>query len=168
MSPLPASPRRARGFTLIETLITAFVLGTAFVAATWSMNATAKTKAAYDNAANPSGFLAQEIFNLADGLPRVPSGPSGVSNGFAVVALNSLVGASFTPPILSDKTVAPGFEGWKQKVALSIYAVGALTTPTGMDPKLGIPPESAYVYRLDVTVQKDGADVDSYSWWLNP
>jgi len=64
--------------------------------------------------------------------------------------------------------VAPGFDGWKQKVALSIYAVGALTTPTGMDPKLGIPPESAYVYRLDVTVQKDGADVDSYSWWLNP
>jgi prepilin-type N-terminal cleavage/methylation domain-containing protein len=167
MNPTPA-PRRARGFTLIEVLITAFVLGSAFVAATWSMNATAKTKAAYDDAANPSGFLAQEIFNLADSLPRTPSGTTGVTNGFAVTALDALIGASFSPPILADKTIAPGFDGWKQKVALSIYAVSDPATPTALDPKLGLPPESDHVYRLDVTVQKDGQDVDTYSWWLNP
>ena len=160
--------RRCRGFTLAEVLITAMVIGTAFVAATWSMAATAKTKAAYDEADNPSGWLAQEIFSLADGLPRTPSGPSGVSSGFAVVALNSLVGANFSPPIAADKTIVPGFDGWKQSVALSIYSVSDLTHPTALDPTLGLPPESDKVYRLDVTVQHDGQTVDTYSWWLNP
>ena len=36
--------RSRRGFTLLEVLVTAVVLGTAFVAATWSMSATARTR----------------------------------------------------------------------------------------------------------------------------
>lgn len=156
------------GFTLAEVLLTAFVLGTALVAATWSMSATAKTKAAYDQAESPAAFLAGEIFNLADGLPRTPSGTTGAHTGAAVVALDSLVGASFTPPILADLSVAPGYAGWKQSVALSVYAVSDLTTPTALNPAAGLPPESDHVYRLVVTMLHDGQIVDTFSWWLNP
>jgi prepilin-type N-terminal cleavage/methylation domain-containing protein len=160
--------RRLRGFTLVEVLITAFVIGTAFVAATWSMTATARTKAAYDAASSPAGFLAQEIFNLADGLPRTPSGTIGVTSGGAVAALDSLEGASFSPPILSDGTLAPGLAGWRQSVDLSIYSLDNLVTPCNLDPADGLPAESSYVYRLEVTIKQDGKLVDTFSWWLRP
>jgi len=167
-----ATPRTHRGgpagFTLAELLITALVIGTAFVAATWSMTATARTKAAYDKAAGPAPFLAQEIFTLADGLPRVPSGITAVTSGAAVIALDSLVGASFSPPILADASVAPGFDGWGQSVELSVYAVDDLTTPTTLDPADGLAPESGFVYRLDVAVQHDGEPVETFSWWIHP
>ncbi len=167
-----ATPSRApgsqSGFTMAELMITVLVLGTAFIAATWSMTATALTKTAYDQAAGPAPFLAQEIFTLADGLPRKPSGMTGAVSGAGVVALDSLVGASFSPPILSDASLAPGFDGWKQSVDLSVYAVDDLETPTALDPADGLAPEGGFLYRLDVTVLHDGETVDSFSWWIHP
>jgi prepilin-type N-terminal cleavage/methylation domain-containing protein len=168
-----AVPRRARravtaGFTLFEVLLAVLILGTALVASTWSMTATARTKAAYDQAASPALFLAQEIFTLADGLPRTPIGMTGATTGAAVVALDSLVGAKFSPPILADASVAPGFEGWEQSVDLSVYALDDLATPTGDDPAEGLAPESGCVYRLDIEVRHDGEAVGSFSWWVHP
>ena len=160
--------RSSAGFTLVEVLITAFVVGSAFVAATWSMSAVARTKAAYENAEGPAGFLAQEIFNLADGLPRQPSGMTGATIGNAVVAIDSLINASFSPPIQSDCTAAPGLEGWRQNVDLAVYSVADLSAPAGLDPADGLPPEAGYVYKLDVSVEHDGKLIDSFSWWLRP
>lgn len=160
--------RNSAGFTLVEVLITAFVVGSAFVAATWSMSAVARTKAAYENAAGPAGFLAQEIFNLADGLPREPSGMTGATIGNAVVAIDSLINASFSPPILSDGSVAPDMAGWRQNVDLSVFAVDELSTPAALDPADGLPPEAGFVYRLDVSIEHDGKLIDSFSWWLRP
>ncbi len=169
----PIHPSRKRpggpaGFTLAEVLLTAVVIGGAFVAGTWSMSATARTKAGYDQAANPAQFLAQEIFTLSDGLPREPSGMTGATSGAGVLALDSLVGASFSPPILADCTLAPGFDGWEQSVELSVYAVDDLATPTSLDPADGLAPESGHVYRLDVSVHHDAELVDSFSWWIHP
>jgi len=163
-----AAPRGVRGFTLFEVLMTAVVLGTAFVAATWSMSATARTKAAYDKASSPAAFLASEIFTLADGLPRTPAGTPGANSGAEVLALDCLVGSSFSPPILSDASPAEGFDDWKQVVSLSVYSVANLSVPTGLDPADGLAPESGYVYRLDVSMLQAGEVVDSFSWWLNP
>jgi prepilin-type N-terminal cleavage/methylation domain-containing protein len=160
--------RRPAGFTLIEVLITALVIGTAFVAATWSMAATAKTKAAYDQASSPAPFLAQEIFTLADGLPRVPSGTTGVTSGAAVFALDSLEGASFSPPILADGSEASGFDDWQQDVDLSIHSIDDLDHPADLDPADGLPPESSFVYRLEVSVRHEGEVVDTFSWWIHP
>ena len=64
--PRPSS----RGFTLVELLVTAVVLGTAFIAATWSLSATARTKELYDRDESPAFELAKEIHELADSLPR--------------------------------------------------------------------------------------------------
>ena len=166
-TPVP-STRRPAGFTLVEVLITAFVVGTAFVAATWSMSAVARTTAAYEDSGGPAAFLAQEIFNLADGLPREPNGLTGATIGAGVVAIDSLINASFSPPILSDCSVAPGMEGWRQNVDLSVFAVDDLVTPAALDPADGLPPEAGFVYRLDVSIEHDGKLIDSFSWWLRP
>ncbi len=165
---LPALRARQAGFTMAKLLITAFVIGTAFVGATWSMSALTRTKAAYAQDAGPAAFLAQEIQTLADGLPRTPSGTTGATSGVAVVALDSLVNASFSPPILADGTVASGFTGWRQSVALSIYALNDLSTPTADDPAQGLPAESALIYRLDVSVLHDNELVKTFSWWMHP
>jgi len=163
-----ALQRRQSGFTLAELLLTAFVIGTAFVAATWSMSALTRTKAAYEQDSGPAMFLAQEIQALADGLPRTPCGVTSATNGAAVAALDSLVNASFSPPILSDGSVAPGFEGWRQNVDLSVCALSDLATPTTDDPADGLPPESALIYRLDVSILHDDELVKTFSWWINP
>jgi len=166
------APRTRRagpaGFTLFEVLLAVFILGTALVASTWSMTATARTKEAYDQAKSPAQFLAQEICTLADGLPRTPIGMTGATSGFAVVALDSLVGAHFSPPILADGSVAPGFDGWAQSVNLSVYDLDDLATPTAADPAAGLAPEAGSIYRLDVEVSLDGEPVDTFSWWINP
>jgi hypothetical protein len=161
-------PRHAAGFTLAELLLTVFVIGTAFVAGTWSMSATARTKAAYAEGSGPAAYLARELLALADGLPRAPSGATGATTGAAVVALCSLEGASFSPPILADGSAADGFDGWRQDVDLSIYALDDLTTPTGEDPADGLAPEAARLYRLDVSILHDDELVDAYSWWIHP
>ena len=163
--PLPGHPS---GFTFAELLLTVFVLGTAFVAGTWSMSATARTKAAYEGAGGPALFLAQEIQAMADGLPRTPSGVTGVTSGAAVLALDSLDGAHFSPPILADGSVAPGLDGWGQDVSLSVYSLDDLTTPTADDPADGLDPESDCLYRLDVSVLHEGEPVHSFTWWIQP
>lgn len=160
--------RNQSGFTMAELLLTAFVIGTAFVAATWSMSALTRTKSAYEQDSGPAAFLAQEILAMADGLPRTPCGVTGATNGATVAALDSLVNASFSPPILADGGVAPGFEGWRQNVHLSVYALSDLTTPTADDPADGLPPESARIYRLDVSILHDDELVKTFSWWINP
>jgi prepilin-type N-terminal cleavage/methylation domain-containing protein len=178
MNSVPHAPRSRRkdsglsrtdsGFTMVELLLTALVIGTAFVAATWSMSATARTKAAYEKEGGPSVFLGQEIQTLADSLPREPSGMTGAVTGAGVVALDSLIGASFSPPILADGSAAEGYDDWQQNVDLSVYSLSDLTMPTDDDPADGLAPESDKIYRLDVEVLQGGETVKTYSWWIHP
>ena len=166
---LPAPRRRpAAGFTLIELVLTVFVLGTAFVAGTWSMSAVARTKAAYDKEKGPAAFLAREIMTLADSLPREPSGMIGATSAAGVLALDSLIGASFCPPIMADGSLIPDLYEWRQNVALTVYELDSLTTPMPCDPADGVPPESAQIYKLDVSILHEGQVVDGFSWWIHP
>ena len=160
--------RRNRGFTFLELLVTAVVLGTAFIAATWSLNATMRTKEVYDQNDSPAFYLAKEIQELADGLPRTPSGTVGVTAIGDVVALDSLVGASFSPPVLSSGVVATGFDSFSQHVSLSVYDMSNPTTATADAPEAGMPPDSDKLYRLEVLVRENGQDLDSFHWWINP
>ncbi len=162
------APRSSRGFTFVELLVASVVLGTAFVAATWSMNATLRTKAVHDAADGPALFLANEIHVLADSLPREPAGLVAATDVADVGALDALVGASFSPPVLSDGTVTTSFDGWSQHVSLSVHAISDPETPTADDPAAGIPADGGKLYRLAVLVRHDGQDIDTFHWWINP
>lgn len=164
----PRARSATRGFTLLEVLVAAVVLGTSLVAATWSMNATARTQALHELADGPADDLAREIHELASGLPREPSGQVGAHSAADVLALDSLVGASFSPPILADGSVAEGLDGWSQHVDLEVHALSALDTPTDDDPAAGLPPDGDKLYRLVVEIRLDGESAGVFSWWINP
>ena len=167
--PVTQSARNSqRGFTLVELLVTALVLSTAFLSATWSMNATARTKEVYAKNQTPAFFLAKEIHELAVALPKTPSGTTGVTTGGAVVALDSLVGARFSPPIFSDGSASDEHDGWKQLVSLAVYDLADPTTPTADAPEDGLASDGTKLYRLEVLVQQDGQDIDTFHWWINP
>jgi len=167
-SMLAPTGRRQRGFTFVELLVTAIILGTSFVAATWSMSATARTKAMHDKAATPAFFLAKEMFELADRLPRQPSGVTGVTLPEAILALDSLDGASFSPPLLADGSAAGDFEGWSQHVDVSVYDMANPATPVPGDAWHALPADAAQLYRLEVAIRCDGQDIDTFHWWINP
>ena len=160
--------RTSRGFTFLELLITAVVLGSAFVAATWSMSATMRTKAIYDREDSPAFYLAKEIHELADGLPREPSGVTGATAIGDVVALDSLVGASFSPPVLSSGIEANGYDTFSQHVTLAVYDMDDPTTPTADAPEDGLVADGDKLYRLEVLVRENGQDLESFHWWINP
>lgn len=162
------NPRSASGFTLLELLVTAVVIGGAFVAATWSMSATMRTKAIYDKESSPAFFLAKEIHELADGLPREPSGTTGVTAAADVVALDSLIGAEFSPAVLASGAAAIGFEDFSQHVSLAVYAMDDPDTPTADAPEDGLPPDGDKLYLLDVLIRENGQDLESFQWWINP
>ncbi len=157
-----------RGFTLVELLLAAVVIGTAFLAATWSANAAARTRAAYDQASGPAFHLAKEIHELAVGLPRTPSGTTGVTSGAAVVALDSLVGAAFDPAIASDGTASDGHADYSQHVTITVHDMAAPATPTGDAPEDGLPSDGDKLYRLSVLVRENGRDLDTFHWWITP
>ena len=160
--------RNNGGFTLAEVLVASFILGTAFIAASWSLSATASTQAGYGSTEGLALFVGREINELAGSLPKTPSGQTGANNVNDIVALDSLIGASFSPPVMADGTVVSDMSEWTQVVDLSIYSMSDLTTPTSDDPALGLPADADKLYRLDVVVRRNGEDVGSYQWWITP
>lgn len=157
----------SRGFTLLELLMTAIVLGTSLVAASWSMSAVARTKVLHEANDDPALALAREVHELALGLAREPAGLTGASTAAQVTALDALVGAHFSPPILADGTTATGYDGWSQHVSLAVHALSDLSR-TGDDPADGLPSDGDRIYRLVVEVRHDGQPVSTSSWWLSP
>ena len=160
--------RRQAGFTLLELLITSVILGTAFVAASWSMSATARAQALYETDDTTSLMLAREIHELAVGLSRTPAGTTGVTDASALVAIDGLIGATFSPAVLSDGTAAQGLDGWSQHVSLDVVEWTALDVPTSTDPADGLAGDGSTLYRIHVELRKDGLFVDTHTWWLNP
>jgi len=164
----PRTPHHAGGFTLLELLITAVVVGTAFVAASWSMSATARTEALHAEQDDPALELAREIRELAVGLPREPSGTTGASSAAPPTALDGLVGAVFDPVLLADGGTSDAHDGWSQHVDLDVVTVSDPGTALGLDPAEGLPADGPWLYRLRVEMRLDGHVVDEFTWWIDP
>ncbi len=165
----PSSAQRpTRGFTLLEILVTAMLLGVSVIAATWAMSTTASSKTVVGEEPSTAARLATEIFELADTLPREPGGVVAATNGTPIDALDALVGASFSPPILADGTTESSLGQWRQQVSLAVYDLTDLSAPTADDPAAGIAADAAKIYMLSVTMLEDGQAVDTFDWWLAP
>jgi len=163
-----ARGRRRAGFTLIEVLIAAAIVGTAFVSVTNAMSAASSSKAQLVNEPFQAMQLAQEIHTLSKILSREPSGTTGAKTAAAVTALDSLIGASFSPPLLADGTQANTLTGWRQNVSLDVYAIDDLSTPTGEDPATLFATYASRMFQLNVTIIENGTQVGTYQWWITP
>ncbi len=159
---------RPGGFTLVETLVAAIVAALVIVALADSITSSVGTRQSLAPPPGSAFHLAQEIYELAIQLPSQPSGTEGVTNGADVVALDSLSGAVFSPPIRADKTALSGYAGWTQQVALSIYALDDLDSATTMAISDGLSPSEGCVYKLSVTILARGDEVDAFEWWIKP
>ena len=159
--------RRRSGFTLVEVLLAALITGIALAAVSWTMNSAAQAEAVMNE--DPRAFLlAREIRELADTLSRQPSGVVGATRGSDVMALDSLHGAVFSPPLRSDRTEQLSLGGWAQRVTLDVVSLDHPSTPTGESPTLGLSSKAQRLYRLTVAVTRDGEPVDRFEWWLVP
>jgi len=162
-----AKTRGVRGFTLVEILLAALITGIALAAVSWTMASAAQAQSVINQ--DPRAFLlAREIRELADTLARQPSGVVGVTRGEDILALDSLHGAVFSPPVRSDRTKQAALTGWAQHVTLAVCSLDDPTTPTGESPTLGLASGAKRLYRLTVAVTHDGEPVDRFEWWLAP
>jgi prepilin-type N-terminal cleavage/methylation domain-containing protein len=162
-------PRRSRaGFTLAEVLMVTVVVGVGVVGASWLMAMAAQTQSV--QAANSTDTLnvAREIRELAGALSRVPSGSGAVTAFADVAALDSLDGAEFSPPILSDGSSSADYTGWTQRIDLSLR--DATAPDTVID--AGVPEVvqgSGHVFLLEVEILDDNdALLDTHCWWITP
>ena len=162
----PATRRKA-GMTLIEVLVSAVVVSLALVSGSWALSQASSSKSIHTEAPLTAALIAREIHELALRLPAGPSGQPAATSGADVVALDTLAGASFTPPIRSTLDTIPGTAGWKQSVSVAVYELDKLDKPKvkGYAP---IDPGDDRLYRLTVQVSSHGVDQGTWWWWLDP
>lgn len=164
----PTQRARTRGFTYVEVLVAATLIGLALVTATASLDSTVRMKAEYEADSGTAHLLAKEIYELAVTLPSAPSGSLGATAAAEVEALDSLIGASFTPPLRADLTSASEFATWTQQTALTVYDIGDLDTPTGDSAADGIGEQESKLYKLSVTVLQGAEPAGTFHWWIQP
>jgi prepilin-type N-terminal cleavage/methylation domain-containing protein len=159
--------RRCRGFSLVEVLTAAVIVGIALAAVSWSISSAAQARSAL--AEEPVAFLlAREVRELAESLPRTPSGAGPATRASEVLALDTLDGAQFSPPLRADKTADASLSGWTQVTSLSVCTLGNPSVATFEDPAAGLDESAERMYRLTVAVLRDGELVDRIHWWLAP
>jgi len=158
---------RSRGFTIIEILVATMLVGVALISTSWAMSSAARSKVVLEDRGFEAAMLAREIHEMAQSLPREPSGVVGVSKGADVEALDSLVGAVFSPPVRADGQTLSSKTGWSQSVDVKVCCLDDPSVKTDEALK-GLSKNEEKLYQLEVTVSYDGAAVDTFSWWLAP
>jgi hypothetical protein len=113
-------------------------------------------------------LLARELRELAETLPREPSGGSPATSASEILALDTLDGAVFSPPLRANGSADSTLTGWSQETSLALCALSAPSVATAEDPRAGVQGNAERVYRLTVSVRHQGALVDSFDWWLTP
>jgi prepilin-type N-terminal cleavage/methylation domain-containing protein len=168
VTPPRATPRQTAGFTLLEVLMAALIVSLVFIGATWAMSSTARTKAVYEERSLVALACAKELFELADTLPKQPSGAPGATTAAGLLALDSLVGASFSPPLRADGSVDTELSGWSQHCNVTVHDLSELSLPTDASALDGLPPDGSALYRLEVTVSEGDQTVEVAHWWISP
>ncbi len=164
-------PRRSatdQAATLIDVLVATMILGIALISVTESTSRTVELKATLEQDPTTAYVLAKEIFELAQTLPKQPSGVTAATSPTQVEALDSLAGAEFSPPLLANGSVDSAHTGWTQVVDLALYDLDDLGTPTGEDATAKVGAHQARLYQLRVAVLQGTEEVGVYRWWLTP
>ena len=165
----PRHGRRQRGFTITEVLVTTALVGTAFVATSWLTTSATRSQETYKRSQQVDTLqLAREIREMAMALRNeelAVAGPASLPED--IVALDSLDGATFSPPLRADGSVMTHLSGWSQRIDLSTAAKSNMQmklSNTLAKPAKG----SGEMYKLEVTIVEGVDDVASYEWWIKP
>ena len=161
--------RQERGLTLLEVLLAATVIGTMVVSASWAVGMASQARAITQEDSLDAALVAREVFELALGQDSVDDGDGPAKDAAGVSGLDSLDGASFSPPL--DATGAElamaNPELWSQACDVQVYDLADLGAPVA-EQFAGAAQSSSTLYRLTVSVSFRGQDQGSWWWWINP
>jgi len=158
-------PRAAAGLTLIEVLVAAFIVSSVLVSASWAMSQASSSKAIHTEDTIEAALLAREIHELALRLPTDASGSPVAKKAADVVALDTLDGAVFSPPISAMPAELSSANGWAQTVTVSVYNL--TDTSSEVAAKMaGATKDQNTLYKLSVTIEERGVDKGTWWWWL--
>lgn len=149
------------GFTLLEALMAAMLIGLAIAALAASSGAfTAYNAAGVD--LSTAEFLVEEIRELTAPLPvGDPNGGTafGADPGESLATYDDLDDfhlRSYSPPIDAGRTVMPEFGAFTQRILIHNVTASDLNVTAGN--------HSTDFYRVTVTVLKSGVPITSSSW----
>jgi len=144
------------------------VVGLAVVGVTHLMGSAVKTQDVHAKRSIDGLMLAREIHELARTLDRAASGAGAATTADGVVALDSLDGAVFTPPIGADLSTLTGLNGWSQSVDVATYDLSDMSTAVSVGVLETIPKGSGMAYKLTVRILENGTEQDVFEWWVEP
>lgn len=150
------------GFTLLEALMAAMLIGLAIAALAASSGAFTRYNAAGVDLSTAE-FLIEEIRELTAPLP-VGDPTSGVTtfgaeSGESLATYDDLDDfhlKSYSPPVDAGRNVMSEFSAYRQQILIQNVTPADLNTTAGN--------HSTSVYRVTVNVSKNGVPISSSSW----
>ncbi|MGQ0553929.1 MAG: type IV pilus modification PilV family protein [Planctomycetota bacterium] len=153
--------------TLLEVLIGTFIVSVVLVSAGWALSSTTSSKQIHAEEPLNAALLAREIYELAMTLPTAPSGLPVADAPGEALALDTLDGASFQPPIDSRQAAMASLGTWKQRVQIQVFDL-ADPEVAALDGYAQIAGGAGQIYRLVVTIEQRKIDLGTWWWWVNP
>ncbi len=145
------------------TLVVSLVV----VSASWAVSQASTSKHVHEESPINAALLAKEIHELALSLTTAASGKGAAATPGEVVALESLDGASFSPPLDSELEELADNKGWTQNVSVSVYDLTDLETPVSAK-FISATKSSAALFKLSVQISNGNQDMGTWWWWVNP
>ena len=152
------------GFSLIEVLVAAAIVGTGVTAIMVAMQTGTEVNAA-GSGVTQAAYLAQEVREWTLWLPFTdpdpgdagnPPGPDGIDPQVFVDDLDDLLDVTYSPPRDGNGTAMTNMAGWSQHVGLEWKDPDDLTTT--------VSPGSSDVVRVNVTISREGKTVLTCGW----
>jgi len=163
-SDVGGSARRERGFSLIETLIAAALIGIGVAAMLVATKSATQVNAAGQEITQ-AGYLAQEIREWTLKLPFIdpdpgdasnPPGPDGSDPQVFVDDLDDLMNVTYSPPRDANGNAIAGMDAWSQTLTLEWKNPDSLLT--------AVPDGSSDIVRVNVDIARNGRPVLSAGW----
>ncbi len=154
----------AKGFTLLEILMTTVLLGMGITALMAGMASTANVNSS-GSEITQAVLLAQDIREWTMNLPfhdpdptqaANPPGPDGSSPQTLVDDVDDLMNVTFSPPRNSHGEILSDMDDWSETITLTWRSLA--------DPTQIVTPGSSTVMNINVTISHYGQEVLSSSW----
>jgi type II secretory pathway pseudopilin PulG len=161
--------RPATGMTLVEVLVGTVIVSLVVISAGWALSGANDSKHIHAEEPIDAALIAKEMYELALRQDSTDDGDPPATAAAGVMGLDSLDGASFSPPLdasLGELALANAAQ-WRQDVDLQVFDLSDLDTPSSED-FASASASSSTLYRLTVHVTFRGEDRGTWWWWINP